>query len=154
MVLMQEASTLRILPSKLTLEDKLAYHTQVAVEIAKMKTNRIAHMQNLLIRLGVPTHLRGYWYLTWMLEYMLMECIELDYTTRYLYPEVAKQFGVKAAAVERDVRYLLRWTWINGDSEQLVNFSGNTNGKAPGNLLFMRIFYNHVVYAERAQEAA
>ncbi len=148
------ALMLRILPAPSSPTKTLRDYEHEALKIAIWSDNRVAKMQHLLIKLGVPTHLRGYWYLTWMLDQMTMGLASLDYATKELYPNTAKVFGVTTAAVERDVRYLLRWTWLNGDPATLAEFTGKYSDSAPSNSRFMRIFMNHMNYNTELSLAA
>lgn len=141
---MPELSILKTSPSEPTELD----YCQAALDIAQMNSNRIAKIQHLLVHLGVPTHLRGYWYLIWMLDQALTGTIKLEYATKLLYPETAAHFGVKTCVVERNVRLLLRWTWQHGDPSHLASFLGRYTDSPPSNTMFMRIFMNHINYQE------
>lgn len=77
-------------------------------------------------RLGVPAHIKGYHYLrTAILSAIdnnkLMECV-----TKLLYPCVAQKYDTTSSRVERAIRHAIEIAWDRGDTEVISSFFGYT----------------------------
>lgn len=81
---------------------------------------------DIIHRLGVPAHIKGYHYLrTAILDAVenrrLMDCI-----TKQLYPAVAQQYETTSSRVERAIRHAIEIAWDRGNVEVLNSFFGYT----------------------------
>ena len=77
-------------------------------------------------KLGVPAHIKGYHYLrTAILSAIdnskLMECV-----TKLLYPCVAQKYETTSSRVERAIRHAIEIAWDRGNSEVINSFFGYT----------------------------
>lgn len=75
-------------------------------------------------KLGVPAHIKGYHYLrTAILSAIennkLMECV-----TKLLYPSVAQKYDTTSSRVERAIRHAIEIAWDRGNTETLNSFFG------------------------------
>lgn len=82
--------------------------------------------QDLLTKLGVPSHLKGYRYLVTGLQMMVEDPTVADAVTKRLYPEIAAVHGTTASRVERGVRHAIETIWDNGDLEDLEEYFGRS----------------------------
>lgn len=66
---------------------------------------------DILHRIGVPAHLKGYRYLQTAIEMCVHNSGVLDAVTKSLYPEIAKEFFTTASRVERAIRHAIEVCW-------------------------------------------
>lgn len=78
----------------------------------------------LLGDIGVPTNLRGYAYLRSALIRAQERPDMLRGLGRRLYPVIAQEHGVSAAAVERAIRHAVAVTWERGGAERCRRLLG------------------------------
>ncbi len=85
-----------------------------------------AKVSSTLLRLGIPTKLRGYSYLRQAV--LLMAKDPAQSVTKELYPAVAAQFGATAIQVERSIRSAVQAAWEHCDPQiwQLYFPAGET----------------------------
>ncbi|MCR5600332.1 MAG: sporulation transcription factor Spo0A [Ruminococcus sp.] len=79
---------------------------------------------HIIQRLGVPAHIKGYYYLRSAIlsaidDNKLMECV-----TKQLYPCVAKKYDTTSSRVERAIRHAIEIAWDRGDTEAISQFFG------------------------------
>lgn len=74
-----------------------------------------AHITSTLLRLGIPTKLRGYSYLREAVIFMAQDPAQS--VTKELYPNVAAQFGASAMQVERSIRSAIQAAWEHHDPQ-------------------------------------
>lgn len=70
-----------------------------------------------MLRLGVPAHLKGYYYIR---NSILLCCRDMDVATsvtKQLYPVIAKQFRMSTPMVERAIRSAIEASWSSGDTD-------------------------------------
>lgn len=88
---------------------------------------------DILHEIGVPAHVKGYYYIRTAIMNSLKDGRMLDAVTKRLYPSVAQQYGTTASRVERAIRHAIELAWDRGDIEVLNHYFGytiqNTRGK-------------------------
>lgn len=97
---------------------------------------------DILHRMGVPAHLKGYRYLHRAIQLSaenreLSECV-----TKLLYPAVAEYFGTTPSCVERAIRSAIGITWSRGSLDvlyDLFGFTVNTRKGKPTNSEFISL---------------
>ena len=75
--------------------------------------------QDLLTKLGVPSHLKGYRFLVTGLEIIVADPSAADLVTKRLYPEIAAAHETTPSRVERGIRHAIETVWDNGDTDDL-----------------------------------
>lgn len=97
--------------------------------------------------LGVPAHIKGYQYMRSAIM-MVVENMELlNYITKQLYPEIAKQYSTTSSRVERAIRHSIEVAWNRGRPETMNEIFGYTidNGKGkPTNSEFIAMVADRV----------
>lgn len=68
----------------------------------------------IIIRMGIPAHIKGYRYLRCGVLIALRDMSVLDSITKQLYPSIAKRFGTTASCVERAIRHAIASAWDKG----------------------------------------
>lgn len=69
-----------------------------------------------LFKLGVPEHLKGYEYLVESIAIVVCDRAALYKITQCVYPEVAQDYTVTSASVERAIRTAIEATFGNGEN--------------------------------------
>ena len=88
-----------------------------------MKYDKI---EDVLLEMGVPTHLLGFDYLEQAIALVLQEPELIRRVTKGLYPAVARQNGANAGQVERAMRHALDVAFLNGDPAAQSRYFKNT----------------------------
>lgn len=96
------------------------------VPVTSCCTDTEIMVTEIIQKLGVPAHIKGYHYLrTAILSAIdnskLMECV-----TKLLYPCVAQKYDTTSSRVERAIRHAIEIAWDRGDTEVINSFFGYT----------------------------
>lgn len=92
--------------------------------------------------IGVPAHIKGYYYLREAILLSISDSGMLDCVTKMLYPTVAKKFDTTPSRVERAIRHAIEIAWDRGNVEILNDFFGytvNTGKGKPTNSEFIAL---------------
>lgn len=98
-------------------------------------------------RLGVPAHIKGYHYLRRAIMQSLEDPEMLESVTKLMYPTVAKEYGTTPSRVERAIRHAIEIAWDRGDVEILNSFFGytvNTGKGKPTNSEFIALIVDKI----------
>ena len=93
-------------------------------------------VSELMLELGIPAHLRGYYYLR---EAVLLSASDMELVgsvTKLLYPVVARRYRTTLQRVERAIRHAIEVSWERGNPEvfeELFGFSRLTGSVRPTN---------------------
>ena len=74
-------------------------------------------VSELMLELGIPAHLRGYYYLR---EAVLLSASDMELVgsvTKLLYPVVARRYRTTLQRVERAIRNAIDVSWERGNPE-------------------------------------
>ena len=108
----------------------------------------------LLIRIGVPAHLKGYRYLREAIHYVLAKGGDVRGITKEIYPHLAAQYRTIPSRVERGIRHAIEVAWNRGDVAELHRLFGATINKdrgRPTNAEMIAMLADHL---QRTQQAA
>jgi two-component system response regulator (stage 0 sporulation protein A) len=87
---------------------------------------------NIIHEIGVPAHIKGYFYLREAI-YMVINNVELlSAVTKVLYPTIASKFNTTPSRVERAIRHAIEVAWNRGCIETINNLFGYTIPKDKG----------------------
>lgn len=81
---------------------------------------------NLLLELGIPTHLRGYKHLVAAFEITHEHPEYLEQITCVLYPEIAEVCNTLSRRVERCIRHAVEVSWDRAEYSTLVKYFGSS----------------------------
>ena len=113
--------------SSITSSNRIVYGNSNGISrLYGAEKNMETKVTDLLLKLGVPAHIKGYQYLR---EAILMATEEPDIinaVTKELYPTVAKKYDTTSSRVERAVRHAIEVAWDRGDMDTLNSFFGYT----------------------------
>ncbi|MDR1150468.1 MAG: sporulation transcription factor Spo0A [Clostridiales bacterium] len=91
-----------------------------------------SHVTNILHRVGVPAHIRGYYYIREGILLAVDNMDILNYVTKELYPTISKKFNTTSSRVERAIRHAIEVAWTRGKIDELDSFFGYTINNAKG----------------------
>lgn len=110
--------------------------------VGEMSPSLEAEITEVLRRVGVPAHIKGYQYLRTGIM-MAVEDIEvLNYITKLLYPSIAKKYNTTPTSVERAIRHAIEVAWSRGDIreiEEVLGYGININPGKPTNSEFIAL---------------
>ena len=95
---------------------------------------------HLLYRLGATANYTGFSYLVRALQLCAEEPERLLLVTKWLYPDVAKQYGTNWKAVERDIRTVGRVIW-NSNRPLLETLARRELSQKPCTAQLLAILY-------------
>ena len=104
------------------------------------KTENIeVSITQVLHKLGVPAHIKGYLYLREAIQSVVKNVDLLGAITKELYPEVADTFNTTPSRVERAIRHAIEVAWERGNEKELKKYFENTlsNNSKPTNSQFI-----------------
>lgn len=94
------------------------------------------YVSEFMLELGIPAHLRGYYYLR---KAVLLSAADMELVgsvTKLLYPVIAKEYKTTLQRVERAIRNAIEVSWERGNPdvfEDLFGFSRLTGSARPTN---------------------
>ena len=111
------------------------------------KQNLEALVTRVLQEIGVPAHIKGYYYLREAIIIAVGDMDVINAISRVLYPQVAAAFQTTPSRVERRIRHAIEVAWDRGDLDTLQRFFGytvsNTKGK-PTNSEFIALIADQI----------
>lgn len=115
---------------------------KVNTVIFRLETPEI---HDLLLKIGIPPHLRGYSYITYAMELILLEPNNIYCICKGLYYDIAKKYGTTPSSVERSIRTAIAVAWQYGDREfidEMFRSCVRADKGVPTNSAFLaRLFY-------------
>ena len=102
-----------------------------------------------IIKLGMPTHIRGYRFVISAIMMTLENFSVIDRVTKEIYPAVAKEHGTTSSRVERGIRHAIEVTCDRGNIELLNDLFGYTidvNKGKPTNSEFIAMIATKLTY--------
>lgn len=117
------------------------------VKQAKSAPDMEVVVTEMIHRLGVPAHIKGYHYLRRAIMQSLEDPEMLESVTKLMYPTVAKEYGTTPSRVERAIRHAIEIAWDRGDVEILNSFFGytvNTGKGKPTNSEFIALIVDKI----------
>lgn len=84
---------------------------------------------NLIQKLGVPAHLKGFRYLRTAIRFAVEDEEVLDGMMKRLYPMVAEIHKTTASRVERSIRNAIDSAWVRGRESEMQLLVNNNCGK-------------------------
>ena len=97
-----------------------------------------------LRRLCIPSYLKGFDYLAYMLEQAVVDRSRLNLITKYLYPDTGYHFGVSPGNVERNARTAIITSWKRGGQTILEEMAGYPLSKRPTSVEFLSIVADYI----------
>lgn len=87
---------------------------------------------DILRQIGVPAHIKGYYYLRSAIIMTVKNPQMIDAVTKLLYPAIAKMHNTTPSRVERAIRHAIEISWDRGDMDVINSFFGYTVSVSKG----------------------
>ncbi|OPX83765.1 MAG: Stage 0 sporulation protein A [Pelotomaculum sp. PtaB.Bin104] len=81
---------------------------------------------NLIHEMGVPAHIKGYFYLRDAILMVISDVNLLGAVTKELYPMIAVKYQTTPSRVERAIRHAIELAWDRGNVDMMTKFFGYT----------------------------
>lgn len=92
--------------------------------IEKRKNTLDEKISKIFISVGIPPHIKGYYYLREGVK-MAVECPEIiNNITKQLYPKIGEKYQTSASKVERAIRHAIEVAWNRGRIETINSMLG------------------------------
>lgn len=104
---------------------------------------------HLLHRLGITANYDGYFYTAYAVMMAEKQPDRLLLVTKWLYPDVAKQYGTTWKCVERSIRTIIALAWER-NPKLLTDLAGYPLEKKPNVGQFIAILTNHLSSSQAA----
>ena len=101
----------------------------------------------ILMELGVPSHIKGYSYLRKAVLIAVRDPRTLEFVSRNIYSQIADQYDTTPQRVERAIRHAIEVSWNRGRLElidKLFGYSVNTRKGKPTNAEFIAILTDKI----------
>ena len=116
--------------------------TSPVVTTGGSKLNLFSEVTNVMHKIGIPAHVKGYQYIREAILMVVEDVSLLGAVTKELYPDVAKKFETTSSRVERGIRHAIELAWERGHTEtlkQIFGYSMNVDRQKPTNSEFIAI---------------
>lgn len=81
---------------------------------------------NIIHEMGVPAHIKGYFYLRDAILMVINDVNLLGAVTKELYPMIAVKYQTTPSRVERAIRHAIELAWDRGNIDMMTKFFGYT----------------------------
>lgn len=98
----------------------------------------------LLLKLGIRSTLRGFYFLLYALQLCRSNEEYLLSIHKILYVDIARNFGTTRDNVEHCIRTAISNCWYKGNRELLISITGYELKQKPANGEFIDILYNYL----------
>ena len=102
------------------------HHEKESVSPVKADADLETIVTDIIHDLGVPAHIKGYHYIRTAIMMVVENMDMLNYITKRLYPEIAKQYRTTSSRVERAIRHSIEVAWTRGHQETMNEIFGYT----------------------------
>ena len=96
----------------------------------------LRYVSEFMLELGVPAHLKGYYYLREAIVLTAADMELVGSVTKLLYPSIARRNRISIQRVERAIRNAIEVSWERGNPavfEELFGYSGAAGAARPTN---------------------
>ena len=120
--------------------------------VDRRKEEQMRYITQIMLKLGMPVHLRGYHYLR---EAICLSAVDMELVgsvTKLLYPEIAKQYHTESEKIERAIRSVIEVGWERGNEEiyaDILGYSKSHGNGRPTNSEFIAAMADWVRMKER-----
>ena len=122
-------------------------NTNSRTNVAFIENKDTMLVHELLLRIGIPSHLYGYSFIIYALEQSLQNPNVLHHVTKGLYLDIAKYFQTNPCSVEHAIRHAISVACKYGDTEfinQIFKNSIRPNKSVPTNTMFLARLYYYI----------
>ena len=117
-------------------------HSSPIVTTGGSKLNLVSEVTNVMHKIGIPAHVKGYQYIREAILMVVEDVSLLGAVTKELYPDIAKKFDTASSRVERGIRHAIELAWERGHTDtlkQIFGYSMNVSRQKPTNSEFIAL---------------
>lgn len=103
----------------------------------------------LLHRLGITAKYDGYFYTAYAVSLVEKQPDRLLLVTKWLYPDIARQYNTTWQCVERNIRTVITLAWER-NPKKLVTLAGYSMERKPSAGQFVGILMHHLIRGKAA----
>lgn len=85
-----------------------------------------SEITSIIHEIGVPAHIKGYFYLREAISMVVNDIELLSAVTKELYPSIARKYNTTSSRVERAIRHAIEVAWSRGQIESINKIFGYT----------------------------
>ena len=85
-----------------------------------------SEITNIIHEIGVPAHIKGYFYLREAISMVVNDIELLSAVTKELYPSIARKYNTTSSRVERAIRHAIEVAWGRGKIDSINRIFGYT----------------------------
>ncbi|MBU3183210.1 sporulation transcription factor Spo0A, partial [Clostridium psychrophilum] len=112
---------------------RLTYLDDTEIKTNKSRSvDMIAQITNIMHKIGVPPHIKGYLYLREAINRVVSDPELISAITKELYPSIGKEFNTTASRVERAMRHAIDVAWSKGQVDVINKIFGYTINNEKG----------------------
>ena len=111
-------------------------------------SHKYSVITNMLHKIGIPAHVRGYYYIREGIKMVIDDDSMLSSITKELYPQIACKFSTSPSRVERAIRHAIEVAWNRGNVDILDDIFGYTidqNKGKPTNSEFIAMIADKIM---------
>ena len=121
--------------------------TEIDGSLDSVRDNPEIRITKILREIGMPAHVKGYYYVREAILLMLNSSDPYCPTTKVIYPTVAQMYTTTPSKVDRAIRNAIDLAWDHSDFDVLYRYFGYTvlgrRGR-PTNCEFISMIADHV----------
>lgn len=121
-------------------------HTSIPEDEIKNINNEVT---SILRELGIPAHIKGYYYLRESIMMAVEDPDVLNGVTKIIYPQIAKRYDTTSSRVERAIRHAITVAFNRGNIDLTNNIFGytvNSDKGRPTNSEFIAMIADKLRY--------
>lgn len=109
-------------------KSNFALSSKTAVAAGNLSRNQSLEVKitNIIHEIGVPAHVKGYFYLREAISLVVNNMDLLGAVTKELYPTIARKYNTTPSRVERAIRHAIEIAWNRGCIETINELFGYT----------------------------
>lgn len=88
--------------------------------------NLESEITSIIHEIGVPAHIKGYFYLREAISMVVNDIELLSAVTKELYPSIARKYNTTSSRVERAIRHAIEVAWNRGQIDSINKIFGYT----------------------------
>ncbi|MEG0570148.1 MAG: sporulation transcription factor Spo0A [Oscillospiraceae bacterium] len=112
--------------NSMSLDGDGTFHLMSEAKKDPNETDLEVLVTDVILQIGVPAHVKGYYYLREGIILAINDTEMIDSVTKQLYPAIAKTFDTTSSRVERAIRHSIEIAWDRGDVDTLNSYFGYT----------------------------
>lgn len=103
---------------------ELSFDEPKIIKVEKISKQLEEKITNIFITVGIPAHIKGYYFLREAIKMAVSEPNIINSITKKLYPSIANIYETSSSKVERAIRHAIEVAWNKGKIENINDVFG------------------------------